>query len=447
MVSQITTKNEALYEKAKQVLVAGASGTARIHHILGRPIYFVRGEGSRLFDIDGNEYIDYNISHGASFLGHNHPKIIAAIEKALSMGIICSYETEYQSQLAELICKVIPSAELVRYSNGGSEATMAAIRLARAATGRDKLLKFEGHFHGLHDYVMWNSSEAVQGNFPTYPYVPPQVESGGVPPDIADYIIVIPWNDVQALEQALDEYGDQIAAVICEPVSYNAGCLMPKPGYLQELRRLTTKHGVVLIFDEILSGFRMCAGGAQEYYGVTPDVSTFGKAISAGIPFAVIAGKRELMQHFTPLGTAAHSGTFSGHLFPVLAAIAALEEISQPGFYDPIMANAKRFYTGIDRLLSDHGVVARVQGLGSCFSIHFGVEGEIWNFQDTAAGDREKYREFSRACLSRGVYFQTYAAGLGGADHHQFSAIHSTADINETLNRIESALNDLQWSR
>jgi glutamate-1-semialdehyde 2,1-aminomutase len=439
--------NQLLYEKAKRFLVAGVSGSARIHHALGKPIYFERGEGSRIYDVDGREFIDYNISHGASFLGHNHPKIKQAVEKALSMGIICSYETEFQGRLAELICQTIPCAELVRFANAGTEATLAAIRLARTVTGRQKILKFEGHFHGLHDYVMWNNGgPAHEDDFPTYPYVPLQVGSGGIPPQIAELVIVIPWNDPVALEQALQEHGEEIAAIICEPVSYNGGCLTPRPGYLEYLRSQATKAGALLIFDEILSGFRMAPGGAQEYYQVTPDISTFGKAISAGVPFAIIAGKREFMEKFSPLGPAVHSGTFSGHLFPVLAAIATLEEITRPGFYDPIFANAECLFQGMRNLFTQYGVDAQVKGLGSCFVLHFGVQGEIWDYKDTCRGDRIKYRKFSLACLERGVYFQTYGADIGGADHHQFSAVHTPADIEETLNRIESGLNDIKGS-
>jgi glutamate-1-semialdehyde 2,1-aminomutase len=440
-----SSKSVALYEFANRYLVAGVSGAARIHYVTGRPVFMTHGDGSRIYDVDGREYIDYNISCGASFLGHNHPKIRQAVEKALSMGVICSYETEYQGRLAEMICQTIPCAEQVRFANAGTEATLAAVRLARAATGRQKILKFEGHFHGLHDYVMWNSGGPARDEFPTYPYVPPIVESGGVPPQIADFVIVIPWNDPAALEQAMREHGEELAAVICEPVSYNAGCLMPKPGFLNLLREQATRYGAVLIFDEILSGFRMAPGGAQEYYSVTPDVATFGKAISGGVPMAVIAGKRELMQQFSPLGPAVHSGTYSGHLFAVLAAIATLEEVRKEGLYDDILAKAECLYGGLDSLFAQYDVPARVQGLGSCFAMHFGVDGEIWDWQDVVRGNRELWRRFSSACIERGVYFQTYPAKVGGADHQQFSAVHTMADIDETLNRIESALRGSIW--
>lgn len=248
------SKSEALFDFASRYMVAGVSGSARLNAALGRPLYLTHGDGCRLYDVDGREYIDYNLSHGATFLGHNHPKIREAIEQALTMGVICAYETEYHSRLAEMLCRVVPCAEQVRFANSGSEATLAAIRLARTLTGKHKLLKFEGHFHGLHDYVVWNAHGPARDELPSYPYVPPQVESAGIPPQIADLVIIVPWNDPAAFEQAMREHGHEIAAVICEPVNYNSGCILPKPGMLQLLREQATKHGAVLIFDEEKGG-------------------------------------------------------------------------------------------------------------------------------------------------------------------------------------------------
>jgi len=317
------SKSAALFDFANQYLVAGVSGSARLNAALGRPVYLTHGDGCRLYDVDGKTYLDYNCSHGASFLGHNHPAIRKAIQQALDMGVICAYETEHHSRVAETLCRLIPCAEQVRFANSGSEATFTALRVARAVTGRHKILKFEGHFHGLHDAVVWNAHGPARAAFPTYPYVPPQVESAGVPPQCADLVLVIPWNDPAAIRQALREHGDELAAVICEPVNYNSGCIPPAPGLLALLRAETAQRGICLIFDEVLSGFRMAAGGAQAYYGVTPDLCTLAKAVANGLPLAVVAGKREVMQVLSPLGPAAHSGTYSGHLFAVLAARAA----------------------------------------------------------------------------------------------------------------------------
>jgi glutamate-1-semialdehyde 2,1-aminomutase len=432
------SKSEALFDFANKYMVAGVSGSARLNAALGRPLYLTHGDGCRVYDIDGREYIDYNLSHGATFLGHNHPMVREGIEQALKMGVICAYETEYHSRLAELICQMVPCAEQVRFANSGSEATLAAIRLARTVTGRHKLLKFEGHFHGLHDYVVWNAHGPARDDLPTYPYVPPQVESAGIPPQIADLMIIVPWNDQAAFQQAMREHGSEIAAVICEPVNYNSGCIVPKPGMLQLLREQATKHGAVLIFDEVLSAFRMAPGGAQEYYGVTPDVCTLAKAVANGLPLAVIAGRREFMQVLSPLGPAAHSGTYSGHLFAVLAAIASLHEIRQEGFYDRIFANATRLYGGLTKLFEGHSVPARVQGLGARFGIYFGVTKEVANYQDAARIDGEMGYRFIRACFERGVYFHNY--GRLALGHHGFSAAHTPKDIDESLDRIDDAL-------
>jgi glutamate-1-semialdehyde 2,1-aminomutase len=436
------SRSEALFEAATHHLVGGVSASARLNPALGRPLYITRGDGCRLYDADGREFIDYNLSHGATFLGHNHSAIRQAIEQALHMGIICSYETEYHARLAERLCQIIPSAEQVRFANSGSEATMVAIRLARAATGRHKLLKFEGHFHGLHDYVIWNAHGSTDDPAATYPYVPPAVESAGVPPGMADYVIVIPWNDPAALEQAVWEHGEEVAAIICEPVNYNSACIPPKPGFLNILREQATRCGAELIFDEVLSGFRMAPGGAQEYYGVTPDVTVLAKAVANGVPLAVIAGQKDIMSHLAPLGGAAHSGTYSGHLFAILAALASLEVITAPGFYLEVFAKAERLYSGLSRLFETYHMPARVQGLGARFGILFGVSEPAWDYQGAARQDGELAYRFIAACFERGIYFHNY--GRMALGHHGFSASHTPADIDETLNRVEAALQDMR---
>lgn len=437
-MSTTGNKTEDLFHFAQQVLVGGVSGSARLNAALGRPLYLTHGDGCRLTDVDGRTYIDYNLSHGATFLGYNHPGIRKAIQQALDMGVICAYETEYHSRLAALICKTIPCAEQVRFANSGTESTLAALRLARAVTGRQKLLKFEGHFHGLHDYVVWNAHGVPRDQFPTYPYVPHEVDSAGIPPQIAEYVIVIPWNDPQAFRQAMKEHGHELAAVICEPVNYNSGCILPQPGMLELLREECTQRGALLIFDEVLSSFRMAVGGAQEYYRVTPDLCTLAKAVANGLPLAVIAGKRAYMKGFSPEGPAAHSGTYSGHLFAVLAGLASLADITAPGFYDRIFANATTLYDGLTQLFARYHVPARVQGLGARFGIYFGVTHEVTNYQDAARIDGEMGYRFIRACCERGVYFHNY--GRLALGHHGFSAAHTPADIDETLNRVESAL-------
>ncbi|MDA8219390.1 MAG: aspartate aminotransferase family protein [Dehalococcoidales bacterium] len=434
-------KTEALFDFANRHLVAGVSASARINAALGHPLYITRGDGCRLYDVDGREFVDYNLSHGATFLGHNNPEVKAAVEQALAMGIICAYETEYHGKLGEMLSRAVPCAEQVRFANSGSEATFTAMRIARVATGRQKILKFEGHFHGLHDYAIWNAHGPARDSLPTYPYVPPAVESAGVPPQLADLVIVIPWNDPAALQQALAEHGSEIAGIICEPVNFNSGGILPKPGFLELLREEATKHGCVLIFDEVLSSFRMAMGGAQAYYGVTPDICTLAKAVANGLPLAVVAGKKKFMAQLSPLGPAAHSGTYSGHLISVLAAIASLEIIGREGFYEQIFAKAERLYGGLNALLASHGVPARVQGLGARFGIYFGITDEVWDYQHAARIDGVLGHKFIRACFDRGVYFHNY--GKMALGHHGFSAAHTLADIDDTLDKVESALHEI----
>jgi glutamate-1-semialdehyde 2,1-aminomutase len=271
------------------------------------------------------------------------------------------------------------------------------------------------------------------------------VESAGVPPQLADLVIVIPWNDPAAFRQAMREREHEIAAVICEPVNYNSGCILPEPGMLELIREETAKRGIVLIFDEVLSSFRMAPGGAQEYYRVTPDVCTLAKAVANGLPLAVVAGKRDCMKVLSPLGPAAHSGTYSGHLFSILAGLASLGEITQPGFYDTIFTNATQLYTGLQGLFDAHQIPARVQGLGARFGIFFGITKEVKNYQDAARIDGELGHAFIRACFERGVYFHNY--GKMALGHHGFSAAHTAADIAESLGRVEDAVKAMTKKR
>jgi glutamate-1-semialdehyde 2,1-aminomutase len=433
----------ALYQNAQRFLVGGVAASARFNPALGRPLMVERGAGARIRGVDGQEYIDYCLSHGATFLGYDHPATRRAIEQALDLGVVCGYETEHQARVAELLCTVIPCAELVRFSNSGSEATQVAIRLARAHTGREKILKFEGHFHGLHDYVLYSAhSEAVPLIDGTY--VPPTVESAGVPEAIRDLVIVIPWNDPEALDRALREHGHEIAGVICEPVNYNSGCITPRPGYLQELRRQTSQHGAVLIFDEVLSGFRMALGGAQEHYNVIPDLCCLGKAVANGIGVSIVAGRRDVMEHLAPLGDAAHSGTYSGHLFQLLSVEASIREMSQAGFYERIENLSRRLYDGLSHVFEEAGVTAVVQGLGARFGLIFGVT-EARDYRQARAGDPNQLDTFIRGCFARGVYFHSY--GRIAIGHHGFSAAHTEADIDETLNRIEEVAREMAYAR
>jgi len=439
--------HDALYQSAQTVLPGGVSSSIRYNKALGRPFYIARGEGAYVYDLEGREYVDLLTSHGATILGHNHPGIRSAIEEALRCGIVCSFETPAQSRVAAALAEMVPCIDMVRFTCSGTEATMHAIRLAREYTGRDKLIKFDGHFHGLHDYVMWNYGGWKSGEPPgveSGDTLPPIVQSGGVPAGISQYVLVLPCNDLDAVRRTLQTYGHEIAAVILEPIHYNAGCIVPPKDYLHGLRELTHEHGVVLIFDEILSAFRTGPGCAQAYFNVTPDLCTIGKCVAGGTPMSVFGGRREIMEHLRPLGNAEHSGTYNAHLIPILAAEVCLREIRRPGFYDHLDALADRLYPGMNAIFQRRRFPARLQGLGARFGLYFGFTDEVRNYRDTARQDTALALRFFRGMVERGVYF----CDAGGKPmHHGFSAAHTLADVDRVLQATEGTVTALLSGR
>lgn len=426
-------KTMEIWDFAKQHLVAGVSASTRVNKALGRPFIAARGEGSRLWDIDGNELIDLCTSHGGSILGHRHPRIVEAIQKALDMGILCSYETEYQSKLAAKVCEMVPAAELCRFTCSGTEATMHALRLARTITGREKILKFEGHFHGYHDYVHFTWGPPL-GELPSVDESPTIAESSGVPKGMSQYCVAAPFNNLVALETAIEKNKNDLAAVICEPVNYNAGCIVPDKEYMQAMRELCTDNGILLIYDEVLSAFRMGPDCAQGYLGITPDLCTIGKCVAGGTPLSIFAGKKEYMEHVSPLGGSSHSGTYTGHLIPVVAALACLDQISSPGFYDHIFSLADTLYDGMNELLVKHKIKARLQGLGARFGLYFGIDKEVRHYRDAALADKEVLMRFFELSYEHGVYFHDYQ---GHPCHHGFSSAHTLEDMAEVLDKLD----------
>ncbi len=425
---------------AEQYLPGGVGGSGRYNPVLGYSLFLKRAEGSRIFDLDDKEYIDFNLSHGATFLGFGNPAIRKAIEDALETGILSGYETKYSAQLGETLTKVLPSAEMVRFTNSGTEGTMLTLRLARAFTGKKKILKFWGHFHGLHDYILYNAHSPLTPIEPGS-YVPLSQESAGIPTEMDDLILVLPWKDEEALEKAVKEEGDQIAAIIMEPINYNSGCIIPDNNYLEFVRKLASRNNIVLIYDEVLSAFRTGPSCAQGYFGVTPDLTVISKALGNGVPIAIVAGKREIMSRLAPFGDVAHSGTYTGNLLSVMVAQACLDEITKDGFYDHIFAIADQLYSGLREVFDRAGIPARVQGLGARFGIYFGFTDEVKTFSDTLKHDSNLAANFMRACAGRGVYFHNY--GNMALGHHGFSSSHTAIDIEESLNRIEAALKDM----
>ena len=431
-------KSEELYQSAQQHLIGGAGAGGRYHPLLKRPLYLARGKGSRFWDVDGKEYIDFFTGSGANFLGHGHPAISQAIREALDVGVICNGETEYHSQLAALVTAAVPCAEKIRFANSGTEATMGAIRIARGYARKPKILKFEGHFHGMHDYLWWNCSAGV-GAIREDGTVAPLPDSDGMPDAIADLLVVVPFNDLDAFERAVAAHRHELAAVILEPISYNMGCIPADPDFLKGVRRICTEQGLVLIFDEVLSGFRMCRGGAQEYYGVTPDLCTLAKALGGGVPIAAVCGKTEVMSVLNPVGRTIMSGTYTGHLTAVMPAIACQRELAKPDFYPRITRLADRLYAGIREALKVTRVPGVLQGIGARFGLYLGLTEPVTSYRQAVKTNREMEVTFILGCVKRGLYIHDY----GHTMHHGFSSQHTEEDIDQAVSIIEDALGEI----
>ena len=427
---------QRMFEAASRVLPGGVCATARTNAATGRPFYVSRGDGAYLYDLDGQRYIDMCNSHGASLLGHNHPSIKAAVQAALERGVLCACETEFQTRLAERIVDLVPCAEMVRFAGSGTETVMHGLRLARRATGRERFIKFEGHFHGYADAlnfsVMPPLAQAGPVATPT-----PYAESAGMPRNTSDQIIVVPFNDEPALRAAFAAHGDEVAALLMEPINYDQGCILPAPGFARLCRDLCDRHGALLFFDEVLTAFRVALGGAQEYLGVTPDLCVLGKAFGAGMPISALAGRRNVMRHLMPLGASQMSGTYLAHLTGVTAALAALDEYNKPDFYSKLAETCEYFYTGFQAAIDHSGVDLRLQHLGPRFGLYFGRREPVTHYRLAALKDQQAELTFIRACMRRGVYFQPSA-------HHGFSAMHSRADLDLALLAIDAALREVR---
>jgi glutamate-1-semialdehyde 2,1-aminomutase len=427
------------YQRACDYLAGGVSSSTRLNRAIGHALLIDRGAGCRVWDLDGREYIDLCCSHGATLIGHGDPRVRAAVERALDRGFACSYENEQHTELARLLCETIPCCERVRFTGSGTEATLHCIRLARAFTGRSKLLKFEGNFHGYHDQVMFAIGTPADRLGPeSSPTLYPG--SHGMPPGLENLLVVVPYNRPDLLSEAFRKHGHELAAAIIEPIYYNAGCIIPTAEFISALRQLTQDHGVVLLFDEVLSAFRMAPGGAQQYLKVTPDLCTLGKAVGGGMPLSVFGGRRDIMDRLMPQGDCQHSGTYNGHPVAVAAAIVGLNTYRLPGFYEHIFTVAERLYRGLNDLFTRHGVAAQVQGLGARFGVYFGVAGPIRNYRDAVQHQRQQMLRFIALAIQNGVYFHDYG---GAACHHGFCAAMTLGDVDETLKRLDAAIGQL----
>lgn len=426
-----TAKAEELFQTVQQSLAGGVTAAARVHPSLGRSFMTARGEGGRVWDVDGNEYVDFNTSFGASLLGHSHPAVKSAIYRAVELGMICGHEHVAQGEAAGKLSRLVPSAELVRFTTSGTETTWHLLRTARAATGKMKVIKFEGHFHGYHDYLGYSAWPTLANAGPLdHPNVVP--ESGGMPPELANTVIVLPWNDADILEATLKRSAHEVACVIMEPVNYNSGALLPKPGYLQAVRDLTRQHDVLLAFDEILSGFRTGPDCIQGHFGVTPDLCSLGKALGGGTPLSAFVGSEQAMTAVAPVGAAVHSGTFNAHLVPIMACNAFLDLADTPAFWADLNAKGDYFYPRLRQCFERAGLPVWVQAYGARFCLLFGLTEEPKDYRTATTWDRELGKRFFRAAMDEGVYFHF-------AWHHGFSSQHTQRDLDDALTGIERA--------
>ena len=432
-------RTRALWTRARAIMPGGVNASARMNGALGHPLFFRRGKGAYLWDVDGHRYIDYCTSHGASLLGHGHTGITAAVQDAMASGGMLACETELQVDVAERLLSLFPGMDMVRYTCSGTETTWHALRVARAFTGKYGVVKFEGHYHGVNDtvgYSHWPDLDlAGPADSPR-----PVPDSAGIPPGNSDLITLLPFNDTDAVELCLRSQADSLAAVIMEPINYDSCGLVPTPEFLETVRSLTRELGIVLIFDEVLSGFRVRAGGALGGACV-PDMTVLGKAVGGGIPISAFLGAREIMETCTPVGPALHSGTYNAPPVLVAAIGALLDEVTHPDFYPHLDALGERLYTGMREVLDQCGVKAWVQDVGARFGLLFGLDTEPRNYREVAKQDLEMMRRFHLACLRRGVYLHYVSP------HHGYSSAHTMVDIDETLNVMSDALKEIARGR
>lgn len=437
------SRNEDIFKEAEQYLVSGASAGQRYNGVLNMPLYMDHADGAYLYDVDGNKYIDYHGGSGAALFGHNHPKIKEAVEKSVERGFFMNYDTEETVELAKLVREVFPGCEKIRLANTGSEATQGAIRLARGYTGRNLVLKFEGHFHGMHENIWFNHNdvraELGDGIVETVP------DSQGFQLNAKDSVVVVKFNDLDALEAAVKKYRDQIACLIMEPISFNCGCLETRPGFLKSVRDICTREEILLIFDEVICGLRMRPGSAQKRYNVIPDLTTTAKAIGGGIPIAIVGGKAEIMDHFSPKGPVVMSGTYTGALMSVMASVACIKTAMEPGFYDHIEALGDRLFNGIDDLFRKYGLKGHVRGVGARFAIYFGIDNpdDDYDFRKVAAEfDRDTDRRFVTEAVKRGLWFHDTSTKITPA-HRALMSAHSMQDMDDTLERMDQIFRTL----
>lgn len=425
------SKNETLFARAQQSTPGGVNSPVRaFRSVGGTPRFITRAEGPCFWDADNKRYIDYIGSWGPAIVGHAHPEVIGAVQKAAAHGLSFGAPTEGEILMAEMICKIVPSIEQVRLVSSGTEAAMSALRLARGVTGRDTVIKFEGCYHGHADSMLVKAGSGLLtfGN-PT---------SSGVPADFAKHTMVLDYNDSSQLEEVFANMGSTIAAVIVEPVAGNMNLLRATPEFLQTMRRLCTQHGAVLMFDEVMSGFRVALGGAQQLYDVQPDMTVLGKVIGGGLPVAAFGGRKEFMQHLAPLGPVYQAGTLSGNPVAVAAGMATLDIIQRPGFYEKLSAQTAKLVDGLSQAAAEAGVAFCGDAIGGMFGIYF-TEHVPSNYAEMMACNKDRFNQFFHAMLDAGVYLAPSAFEAGFV-----SAMHDDAIIAETVDAARGAFKTVQ---
>ena len=425
-------KSRLLHEESKKVIPGGVNSNVRMGE-KPHPIFFEASDGPYLYDVDGNRLIDYVMGQGPMLLGHRPAFVTAAVEEQLGKGILYGAQHQLEVEVAQLITRTVPSAEVVRFNMTGTEAVQAALRIARAATGRNTVLKFEGHYHGWADSVLFNvgSGSRPRSGGPGSEPVP---ESAGVATDAAGSLIVAPWNDPVALHEILSGHGHEIAAVIMEPVMANSGVVEPLPGYLEAVRRMCDRHGIVLIFDEVITGFRASLGGAQGRYGVNPDLTTMGKALASGFPVGCVAGRRDLMEGIAT-GKVTHAGTFNASPITMAAARAMLERLYEGGedLYGAMEDRGRRLMQGLNEVMGGQDIPCRVQGLPTIFNLMFTDLPAVRNHREVLMTDRARRIAFLPHLMAAGVR-------ISGFGNFFPSAAHTDPVIDETVERFGAAL-------
>ncbi|GGI20254.1 glutamate-1-semialdehyde 2,1-aminomutase [Oxalicibacterium faecigallinarum] len=407
----MTTQNERLFARAQQSTPGGVNSPVRaFRSVGGTPRFITRAEGPYFWDADDRRYIDYIGSWGPAIVGHAHPEVVKAVQEAAARGLSFGAPTEGEIDMAERICQLVPSIEQVRLVSSGTEAAMSALRLARGATGRDKIIKFEGCYHGHADSLLVKAGSGLLtfGN-PT---------SAGVPEDFAKHTLVLDYNNPQQLEDVFKKMGDQIACVIVEPIAGNMNLLRATPEFLQTMRRVCTQYGAALIFDEVMSGFRVALGGAQSIYGIAPDLTVLGKVIGGGLPVAAFGGRADLMQHLAPLGGVYQAGTLSGNPVTVAAGMATLKLIQAPGFHDTLAAQTSKLVQGLSAAAADHGIAFCADSVGGMFGLYFAEQLPV-SYATMMECDKQRFNRFFHAMLDANVYLapSAFEAGFVSAQH------------------------------